>query len=82
MMKVEAFRELGAYGADAEAFLARVRACPPREGFERVSLPGELERERAAQRRQDGIVIDEKIWDGIAEAARKVGIELSGLSAA
>jgi LDH2 family malate/lactate/ureidoglycolate dehydrogenase len=82
MMKVEAFRELGAYGADAEAFLARVRACPPQEGFERVSLPGELERERAAQRRQDGIVIDEMIWDGIAQAARKVGIDLtvSGLT--
>ena len=75
MMKVEAFRELGAYGADAEAFLARVRACPPQEGFERVNLPGELERERAAQRRQDGIVIDETIWDGIAEAAGKVGID-------
>jgi hypothetical protein len=75
MMKVEAFRELGAYGADAEAFLARVRACPPQKGFERVNLPGELERERAAQRRQDGIVIDETIWDGIAEAAGKVGID-------
>jgi LDH2 family malate/lactate/ureidoglycolate dehydrogenase len=59
-----------------------VRACPPQEGFERVNLPGELERERAAQRRQDGIVIDEMIWDGIAQAARKVGIDLtvSGLT--
>ena len=82
MMKVEAFRDLGAYRADAEAFLARVRDCPPQEGFERVSLPGELERERAARRRQAGIVVDDKIWGGIAEAARKVGIEPDGPSAA
>ena len=82
MMKVEAFRALGAYGADAEAFLAGVRDCPPQEGFERVSLPGELERERASGRRQDGIVIDDKIWAGIAEAARKVGIDPDGPSAA
>jgi LDH2 family malate/lactate/ureidoglycolate dehydrogenase len=82
LMKVEAFRELGAYGADAEAFLARVRACPPQKGFERVDLPGEMERERAARRRRDGIVVDDKIWDGIAQAARKVGIDLGGLSAA
>lgn len=82
MMKVEAFRELGAYRADAEAFLAGVRDCPPQEGFERVSLPGELERERAARRHRDGIVIDDKIWAGIAEAARKVGIDPDGPSAA
>ena len=82
MMKVEAFRELGAYGADAEAFLARVRACPPQKGFERVSVPGELERERAAQRRRDGIAVDDAIWTGIGEAARTVGIDLGGLAAA
>ena len=82
MMKVEAFRELGAYGATAEAFLARVRACPPQAGFERVELPGELEREWAVQSRRKGIVIDDKIWDGIAQAAQKVGIDLGGLSAA
>ena len=82
MMKVEAFRALGAYAADAEAFLASVRACPPQAGLERVSLPGELERDRAARRRRDGIVIDDRIWDGIAEAARKVGIEPGGASAA
>ena len=69
-------------GAAAEAFLASVRACPPQKGFERVSLPGELEREGAARRRRDGIAVDEKIWDGIAQAARKVGIDLGGLSAA
>ena len=82
MMKVEAFRDLGAYGADAEAFLARVRACPPQKGFERVSLPGELERDQAARRRRDGIAVDDKIWEGIVAAARKVGIDASDLSAA
>lgn len=82
MMKLEAFREPSAYVADAEDFLASVRACPPQKGFERVSLPGELERERAARRRREGIVIDDKIWAGIAEAARKVGIDPDGPSAA
>ena len=82
MMKAEVFRERSAYGADAEAFLARVRACPPQEGFERVDLPGEMERQHAAQRRRGGIAVDEKIWDGIAQAACKVGINLGGLPAA
>ncbi len=80
VMKVEAFRDLGAYGADAEAFLARVRACPPQDGFERVSLPGELERDEATRRRRDGIAVDDQIWQGIAEAARKVGIDVSAIS--
>ena len=82
MMKTDAFRAPGDYGATAEAFLASVRACPPQEGFERVDLPGELERSRAAQRRQDGLVIDDAIWDGIVQAARKVGIEVDSALAA
>jgi hydroxycarboxylate dehydrogenase B len=82
MMKVEAFRDAGSYGADAEAFLAGVRASPPQEGFERVSLPGELERERADRRRREGIAVDDRIWRGIVEAARKVGIEAGAPSAA
>jgi len=82
MLKIAAFRDPGAYAADAEAFLAGVRDCPPLDGFERVILPGELERERAARGRREGIVVDDRIWAGIAEAARTVGIEPDGPSAA
>ena len=65
----------------ARAFLARVRACPPQKGFERVSLPGELERDEATRRRRDGIAVDDLIWHGIAEAASRVGIDGRAFSA-
>ena len=81
MMKAEAFRGPGEYGSAAEAFLAEVRGCPPQEGFERVAVPGELERDRAARRRREGIAINAEIWTRLTEAARKVGIEPGDLSA-
>jgi hydroxycarboxylate dehydrogenase B len=64
-----------AYEAEAEAMLDYIRSTPPAEGFDRVRLPGDPERESAAQRSAEGIPIDDNTWREIREAASSVGLD-------
>ncbi|HLI65078.1 MAG TPA: malate/lactate/ureidoglycolate dehydrogenase [Caulobacteraceae bacterium] len=63
-----------AYEAEAEAMLDYIRATPAAEGFDRVRLPGDPEREMMAKRLAEGIPIDDNTWREIREAAASVGI--------
>jgi uncharacterized oxidoreductase len=70
----DAFGDRAGFEAEAEAMLAYIRATAPAEGFDRVRLPGDPERESMAQRLADGIPIDDNTWAQIREAAASVGI--------
>jgi LDH2 family malate/lactate/ureidoglycolate dehydrogenase len=74
-LKLKAFRDPADYAAAAEAYLARVKACPPAEGFSEVHLPGEIERVTEAERRRDGIPLGDDVWAEILAAGRGVGVE-------
>ena len=55
------FRQPGALQAAAEDVLSDLRNCPPAPGFDRVEIPGELERER--RRLSNGIIaVPEETW--------------------
>jgi uncharacterized oxidoreductase len=60
-----------------ERFVAWYAASPPREGFDRVRIAGEPERERRAERLASGIEIDRVTWSEIERAAEKVGLQRS-----
>ncbi|MEO1090994.1 MAG: malate/lactate/ureidoglycolate dehydrogenase [Pseudomonadota bacterium] len=63
-----------AIAREAEAFQAYVKASPPAPGTDRVLLPGEPEARQRAERRRDGIPVDEMTMTQIVEAADSVGI--------
>jgi LDH2 family malate/lactate/ureidoglycolate dehydrogenase len=71
-VKCSRFREDGPLQAAAEEVLSEIRACPPAEGFSKVEVPGE--RERECRRRSAGIIrIPEATWGQITDLARQLG---------
>ena len=55
---------------------AALKSLPRAEGVDAIYLPGEIEREIAAERRRDGIPLPAKTWNALLETAREVDIEL------
>ena len=58
--------------AESGAFLEWLRGSPPADGFDRVRLAGEPEREIRGHRLTHGIPIDATTWEAIGDAAEKV----------
>lgn len=69
----DAFGGREAFEAEAEAMLAYIVETAPAEGFDRVRLPGDPERESLAERSANGVPVDENTWGQIREAAASVG---------
>ena len=63
------------YEKEALAFVDWVLASPPREGFDRVRLAGEPERESRARRLREGVPVDGITWQQILDAAGKLGVD-------
>jgi uncharacterized oxidoreductase len=70
----DAFGDRAGFETEAEAMLAYIRSTAPAEGFDRVRLPGDPERESMAERLANGIPIDDNTWAQIRDAAASVGI--------
>jgi LDH2 family malate/lactate/ureidoglycolate dehydrogenase len=57
-----------------ERTMADIRALSPADGFERITLPGELEVERALRWARDGIPLHRDHLRELAEVADKLKI--------
>ena len=51
-----------------------LRSTTPAAGMDKVRLPGDPERESMAERRANGIPIDEQSWAQICDASEKAGV--------
>lgn len=67
--------------AQTKAFTEWVLQSPPQDGVERVLLPGEPERMHKQERLAKGIPVDPTTWQEILEAAQKLGLEATEVSA-
>src|SRR4030095_11191319 len=67
--------DMAAYEREALTFVDWVTASPPREGFDRVRLAGDPEREWRATRTKDRVPVDATTWQEILNAANKLGID-------
>jgi LDH2 family malate/lactate/ureidoglycolate dehydrogenase len=54
----------------------RVRANPPRAGFEQVYAPGDIENEKARKHRTEGIPVEQFTLDELNWVAEHTGVEL------
>jgi len=74
--------DTGAFGdadeivARADRALLKVKAVPPRDGFDEVLLPGEPEVRSRERRLAEGIPIPDAIWREIGETATGLGVEV------
>jgi hydroxycarboxylate dehydrogenase B len=75
LVRADAFRPMAEYTEAAEGFMAEVRGSTPAPGFDQVIMPGERETSQARSALEQGIVVSDGVWNGIADAARSVGIE-------
>ena len=65
------YRQPGALQAAAEEVLSDLRNCPPSEGFDRVEIPGEREREQ--RQRSNGIIaIPEQTWQQVLDLSAEL----------
>lgn len=67
--------------AEAERVIEWVRSTPTAEGFDRVRIPGEPERELRAQRTATGTPIDPTTWGEIVATAVSLGIDREAVAA-
>jgi uncharacterized oxidoreductase len=75
VLKPEAIADMVAYESELRAFTDWVTASPPREGYDRVRLAGEPEREHRARRTAEGVPVDATTWQEILEAARSLKVD-------
>ncbi len=64
-----------AFEREALAFVDWVKASPPREGYDRVRVAGEPEREARARRLAEGLPVDATTWRDIVAAAGRLGVD-------
>ena len=76
IFKADLFRPFAEYAGQAAEMARRVRAVPPAPGFNEVLVPGDLESQTRAKRRQEGIPIPDDIWKATADLAASLGIAL------
>lgn len=74
VLNIETFRPFADFTADGDALAAAVKGVKPAAGFTEVLLPGEPEVRTAAQRRQQGIVLDDTTWQQLIDAAESRGV--------
>jgi uncharacterized oxidoreductase len=61
--------------AEAQRFVAWVKASPPARAGEPVLAPGDVERRTREARTAGGVPLDDKTWQDLLAAARSVGID-------
>jgi LDH2 family malate/lactate/ureidoglycolate dehydrogenase len=69
---INTFGEADRYFAEMEKTIADIQALPTQPGFDRVTLPGELEWERANAWRESGIPVHRDHLKELGEAATKL----------
>ena len=68
------------FQTEIDAFTKWVQSGPVAEGFDKVRLAGEPEREWKAKRLKDGVPVDPTTWNDITTAAGKVGLSKPDLT--
>ncbi|MSR60030.1 MAG: Ldh family oxidoreductase [Planctomycetaceae bacterium] len=71
---ISKFVEIETFYDEIERTMADIRALPPTEGFGRVTLPGELESERAERWAREGIPLHRDHLRELGEVAAKMKI--------
>ena len=75
-MRIDAFRPAEEFKSHMDNWITRFRGAKPVEGQERVLIPGDPEREMAAERTTSGIPVNEKVVEDLRQLGARYGITL------
>lgn len=70
-MRIDAFRPVEEFKYHMDKWITRFRSAQPVEGYERVLIPGDPERETEAIRRLKGIPLNEMVVEDILQLCKK-----------
>ena len=74
VVDIAAFQSSNQFAGLVEEMCDYVKSSPPADGFNEVTLPGELDFSIRKQRLLNGIPVDAKTWEEITSAARSVRV--------
>lgn len=78
VLAVSAFRSPEEFAEEAQAMVDRIKATPLAPGFSAILLPGEPEQQTAAQRRANGVPLDDGTWAQMVAEAKRLGVAVPG----
>jgi LDH2 family malate/lactate/ureidoglycolate dehydrogenase len=77
-MRIDAFRPKEEFKQHMDQWIGRFREATPIEGYERVLIPGDPEREIAVQRHKDGIPLLAPVFEDLKNLAKKFNLDFKG----
>jgi LDH2 family malate/lactate/ureidoglycolate dehydrogenase len=75
-MRVDAFRPAEEFKQHMDNWIRRFRLAKTAEGFEKVIIPGDPEREMEKERREEGIPLLQPVVDDLTALGEKFGLRL------
>lgn len=75
-MRVDAFRPAEEFKAHMDNWIKRFRSARPAPGFEKVLIPGDIEREMEMLRRKEGIPVFNSVVDDLNKVGERMGVDL------
>lgn len=75
-MRIDAFRPAHEFKQHMDNWITRFRNARPAEGYEKVLIPGDPEREMEAIRMKEGIPVIDVVADDLKKVGEKFGVEL------
>lgn len=72
--RVDGFRDVDAFKADMDRELRAFKESQKVPGQDRIYVAGELEFEKTASHRQNGVPVHVKVWDGLRKLAGELDI--------
>ena len=75
-MRVDAFRPADEFKKHMDNWIQRFRNAKPADGYEKVLIPGDPEREMNTIRMKEGIPLVESVADDLKNTGHKFGINL------
>ncbi len=74
VFNIEAFRPLEEFKNEVTEFAHYVKSSQPAKGFTEIYYPGEPEHLRTQKLLKDGIFVEDRTWERLAELAREYGV--------
>jgi LDH2 family malate/lactate/ureidoglycolate dehydrogenase len=79
-LDVTAFRPLAEVRQAVAETLGRIKAVPPRPGFDEVLIPGEPEARMRIARERNGVPIADDTWRAVRGVADQLGVDLKAIA--
>jgi LDH2 family malate/lactate/ureidoglycolate dehydrogenase len=72
--RIDGFRDADEFKADMDAQLRAFKASAKAPGCDRIYVAGEIEFEKTAYHRENGVPVHVKVWDGLEKLAAELGV--------